>query len=88
VVTSCVGGMSDYSVSGKIREAKVALIVLTQGYVSLLPPHANKDQANVLVLNLRNRMIFRRATRSNFAKCFIGLFLFMPAGQVSSSGTR
>ena len=61
VVTSSVGGMSDYSVSGKIREANVALIVLTQSYVSLLPPHANKDQANVLVLNLRNRMIFRAA---------------------------
>src|ERR1700758_4872393 len=61
VVTSSVGGMSDYSVSGKIREANVALIVLTQSYVSLLPPRANKDQANVLVLNLRNRMIFRAA---------------------------
>jgi hypothetical protein len=47
--------------SGKIREAKVALIALTHSYVSLLPPHANKDQANVLVLNLRNRMIFRSA---------------------------
>ena len=42
VVTSSVGGMSDYSVSGKIREAKVALIVLTQSYVSLLPPHAGE----------------------------------------------
>jgi hypothetical protein len=61
VVTSSVGGMSDYAVSGKIREANVALIVLTQSYLSLLPPHANKDQANVLVLNLRNRMIFRAA---------------------------
>ena len=61
VVTSSVGGMSDYTVSGKIREANVALIVLTQSYLSLLPPHANKDQANVLVLNLRNRMIFRSA---------------------------
>ena len=60
-MTSSVGGMSDYTVSGKIREANVALIVLTQSYVSLLPPHANKDQANVLVLNLRNRMIFRAA---------------------------
>jgi hypothetical protein len=61
VVTSSVGGMSDYTVSGKIREANVALILLTQSYLSLLPPHANKDQANVLVLNLRNRMIFRAA---------------------------
>jgi len=51
VVTSSVGGMSDYTVSGKIREANVALIALTQSYLSLLPPHANKDQANVLVLN-------------------------------------
>ena len=61
VVTSSVGGMSDYTVSGKIREANVALIVLTQSYLSLLPPHANRDQANVLMLNLRNRMIFRAA---------------------------
>lgn len=30
VVTSSVGGMSDYTVSGKVREANVALIVLTQ----------------------------------------------------------
>jgi type IV secretory pathway TraG/TraD family ATPase VirD4 len=61
VVTSSIGGMSDYAVAGKIREANVALIVLTQSYLSLLPPHPNKDQANVLVLNLRNRMIFRAA---------------------------
>src|SRR5260221_4130820 len=61
VVTSSVGGMSDYTVSSKIREANVALIALTQSYLSLLPPHATKDQANVLVLNLRNRMIFRAA---------------------------
>jgi TraM recognition site of TraD and TraG len=54
-------GMSDYAVFGKIREANVALIVLTQSYLSLLPPHGNKDLANVLVLNLRNRMIFRAA---------------------------
>jgi hypothetical protein len=61
VVTSSVGGMNDYTVSSKIREANVALIVLTQSYLSLLPPHTNKDLANVLVLNLRNRMIFRSA---------------------------
>ncbi len=61
VVTSSDGGMSDYTVSGKIREANVALIILTQSHESLLPPHTNKDQANVLVLNLRNRMIFRAA---------------------------
>lgn len=61
VVTSSVGGMSDYTVAGKIREANLALIVLTQSYLSLLPAHPNRDQANVLVLNLRNRMIFRAA---------------------------
>src|SRR5260221_4972800 len=61
VVTSSVGGMSDYSVSGKIREAKVALIVLTQSYVSLLAHHANKYKANAVVFNFGNRMIFRAA---------------------------
>jgi type IV secretory pathway TraG/TraD family ATPase VirD4 len=53
--------MSDYTVSAKIREANVALLVLTQSQTSLLPPHKNKDQAHVLMLNLRNRMIFRAA---------------------------
>jgi hypothetical protein len=43
VVTSSVGGMSDYAIAGKIRGANVALIVLAQSYLSLLPPHANKD---------------------------------------------
>ena len=57
VVTSSVGGMSDYTVSGKIREANVALIVLTQSYVSLLPPHANKDLEAVSVLYTRFALV-------------------------------
>lgn len=44
VVTSSVGGMSDYTASGKIREANVALIALTQSYLSLLPPHATRQR--------------------------------------------
>jgi type IV secretory pathway TraG/TraD family ATPase VirD4 len=61
VVTASDGGMSDYTVSAKIREANVSLLVLTQSQTSLLPPHKNKDQAHVLTLNLRNRMIYRAA---------------------------
>lgn len=74
VVTSSDGGMSDYTVSGKIREANVALIILTQSHESLLPPHTNKYQADVLILNLRNRMIFRSADQECAKKSadFIG----------------
>jgi hypothetical protein len=61
IVTSSEKGKSDYKISGMIREARLALIILTQSYVSLFPPHASRDQANVLVLNLRNRLIFRAA---------------------------
>jgi type IV secretory pathway TraG/TraD family ATPase VirD4 len=73
-VTSSDGGMSDYTVSGKIREANVALIILTQSHESLLPPHTNKNQADVLILNLRNRMIFRSADQECAKKSadFIG----------------
>lgn len=61
VVTSSENGMSDYTVSGMIREAGVALLLLSQSHVSLLPAHKSKEQATVLTLNLRNRMIFRAA---------------------------
>jgi hypothetical protein len=70
--SSCCFG--DYAVAGKIREANVALVTITQSYVSLLPPHANKDQENVLILNLRNRMIFRAANEecAKQSAAFIG----------------
>jgi hypothetical protein len=42
-----------------IREANATTVIACQSKTSLIPPLKTKDKANVTILNLRNRLIFR-----------------------------
>ena len=54
------GGLSDHSVVDVVREAGVAFIAATQSSTSLVPV-LGAENAKVLMLNLRNRLIFSAA---------------------------
>ena len=52
--------MSDYNSIDVIREANAAVVAAAQSSTSFLPA-LGKEKAKVLVLNLRNRIIFKAA---------------------------
>jgi hypothetical protein len=58
--TTSDDGMSDHAVVDLVREAGLAVIASTQSTTSLVPV-IGADQAKVLTLNLRNRLIFTAA---------------------------
>jgi type IV secretory pathway TraG/TraD family ATPase VirD4 len=59
-VTSNDEGMSDYNTIDVIREANAAVVAAAQSSTSFIPP-LGRDKAKVLLLNLRNRIIFKAA---------------------------
>ena len=59
-VTANDEGMSDYNTIDVIREANATIVAAVQSSTSLLPA-LGKEKAKVLVLNLRNRIIFKAA---------------------------
>jgi type IV secretory pathway TraG/TraD family ATPase VirD4 len=59
-VTASEDGMSDYNCIDVMREAKATLIAAAQSSTSFIPP-LGEEKAQVLTLNLRNRMIFKAA---------------------------
>jgi len=59
-MTSNEDGMSDYNSIDVIREANAAVVAAAQSSTSFLPA-LGKEKAKVLVLNLRNRIIFKAA---------------------------
>ncbi|MDX1952657.1 MAG: type IV secretion system DNA-binding domain-containing protein [Verrucomicrobiota bacterium] len=59
-VTASDEGMSDYNCIDVMREAKATLVAAAQSSTSFIPP-LGAEKANVLTLNLRNRMIFKAA---------------------------
>jgi len=59
-MTSNEDGMSDYNSIDVIREANAAVVAAAQSSTSFLPA-LGRDKAKVLVLNLRNRIIFKAA---------------------------
>jgi hypothetical protein len=59
-MTSNEEGMSDYNTIDVIREANAAVVAAAQSSTSFMPP-LGKDKAKVLLLNLRNRIIFKVA---------------------------
>jgi len=59
-VTDSEEGLSDYNVIDRVREANAAIVMASQSTMSFVPP-LGRDKAKVLVLNLRNRLIFRPA---------------------------
>jgi hypothetical protein len=59
-VTASEDGMSDYNCIDVMREAKATLVAAAQSSTSFIPP-LGEEKAQVLTLNLRNRMIFKAA---------------------------
>ena len=59
-MTSNEDGMSDYNSIDVVREANAAVVAAAQSSTSFLPA-LGKDKSKVLVLNLRNRIIFKAA---------------------------
>ena len=59
-VTASEDGMSDYNCIDVMREAKATLVAAAQSSTSFIPP-LGEEKAQVLTLNLRNRMIFKGA---------------------------
>jgi type IV secretory pathway TraG/TraD family ATPase VirD4 len=59
-VTSSDEGMSDYNCIDVLREARATLVAAAQSSTSFIPP-LGEEKAEVLTLNLRNRMIFKAA---------------------------
>ena len=59
-VTASEDGMSDYSCIDVMREANATIVAAAQSSTSFLPA-LGKERAKVLVLNLRNRIIFKAA---------------------------
>jgi hypothetical protein len=53
-------GMSDHSTVDRIREAGATVVAATQSQTSFFPP-LTREKAQVFVLNLRNRLIFKSA---------------------------
>jgi type IV secretory pathway TraG/TraD family ATPase VirD4 len=59
-MTAGEDGVSDYNCVDVIREANATVIAATQSTTSFLPP-LGPDKSKVLILNLRNRLLFRAA---------------------------
>jgi len=63
-VTASDEGMSDYNCIDFMREAKATLVAAAQSSTSFIPP-LGEERAQVLTLNLRNRMIFKAADEAS-----------------------
>ena len=59
-VTASDEGMSDYNCVDVMREARATLVAAAQSSTSFIPP-LGEEKAQVLALNLRNRIIFKAA---------------------------
>jgi len=59
-VTASDEGMSDYNCIDVMREARATLVAAAQSSTSFIPP-LGEEKAQVLTLNLRNRIIFKAA---------------------------
>jgi type IV secretory pathway TraG/TraD family ATPase VirD4 len=56
--------LGDHNAVDRLREAGVAVVLATQSLNSFVPP-LGKDKAEVLRLNLRNRLFFQAATEAD-----------------------
>ncbi len=88
-VTASEDGLSDHSLVDVIREAGACFIAATQSTTSLIPT-LGAEQASVLTLNLRNRLIFTAADEED-AKAsadFIGKKTILQKSWTRSDGKR
>ncbi len=63
-VTDSEDGASDFNVIDRIREVNAAVVLATQSIQSFIPP-LGKEKAEVVRLNLRNRLVFQAATEAD-----------------------
>lgn len=88
-VTASEDGLSDHSLVDVIRESGAAFIAATQSTTSLTPP-LGVQQAKVLTLNLRNRLIFTAADEDDATASadFLGKKTTRKRSWTSSGGRR
>jgi hypothetical protein len=67
-ITASFDGTSDYNVVDKLRDCWLALIISSQAFESLIPPQT-KEQADVLLLNLKNLLMYRAASEADALRC-------------------
>ena len=67
-ITASFDGTSDYNVVDKLRDCWLALIISSQAFESLIPPQT-KEQADVLLLNLKNLVMYRAASETDALRC-------------------
>ncbi len=67
-ITASYDGTSDYNVVDKLRDCWLALVVSSQAFESLIPPQT-KEQADVLLLNLKNLVMYRAASETDALRC-------------------
>ncbi len=63
-MTANEDGMSDYNSIDVLREANATVVAAAQSSTSFIPP-LGKEKARVLLLNLRNRIIFKSADEAD-----------------------
>lgn len=63
-VTDSEDGLSDFNAIDRIRESRATAVLSTQSIASFVPP-LGPHKAEVLRLNLRNRLIFQAATEAD-----------------------
>lgn len=67
-ITASFDGTSDYNVVDKLRDCWLMLLITAQAFESLIPPQT-KEQADVLLLNLKNLIMYRAASEVDAVRC-------------------
>lgn len=88
-MTAAEDGISDYNCVDVIREAGATVVAAAQSTTSFTPP-LGSDKAKVLILNLRNRLIFRSADEADAVQNadFLGKRLVVKRSWGFSGGKR
>jgi len=67
-ITASHDGTSDFNVIDRLRDCLLMLVVSAQAFESLIPPQT-KEQAEVLLLNLKNLVMYRAASEADALRC-------------------
>lgn len=67
-ITASHDGTSDFNVIDRLRDCMLMLVVSAQASESLIPPQT-KEQAEVLMLNLKNLFMYRAASETDALRC-------------------
>lgn len=67
-ITASFDGTSDFNVVDKLRDCWLMLLISAQAFESLIPPQT-REQADVLLLNLKNLIMYRAASEADAQRC-------------------